>query len=194
MLLEEVWNYKFVPATTNLVDVHMGRLRHKGDQQACDSSSVGYPKGAGDTFPNCFHGSTTANIHFHGTHTNPNSTGENVFVEVLSSKRITGTPPPPPPPPFDEWFGRCETELLKGSHVELPVKWADLPEAYTRMQQDLLENRFDKQPNIGVKLWPVDKAAIDNGDWPQYYISAYPYCFQLPKYPETAPVPMAPDV
>lgn len=31
MLLEEVWNYKFVPATTNLIDVHMGRLRHKID-------------------------------------------------------------------------------------------------------------------------------------------------------------------
>jgi two-component system OmpR family response regulator len=30
MLLGEVWNYKFVPAT-NLVDVHMGRLRHKVD-------------------------------------------------------------------------------------------------------------------------------------------------------------------
>src|ERR1700750_725368 len=30
MLLEEVWNYKFIPAT-NLVDVHMGRLRHKVD-------------------------------------------------------------------------------------------------------------------------------------------------------------------
>src|SRR5450432_4170004 len=30
MLLEEVWNYKFVPAT-NLVDVHMRRLRHKVD-------------------------------------------------------------------------------------------------------------------------------------------------------------------
>jgi two-component system, OmpR family, response regulator len=30
MLLEEVWNYKFVPAT-NLVDVHMGRLRHRVD-------------------------------------------------------------------------------------------------------------------------------------------------------------------
>jgi len=28
MLLEEVWKYKFVPQT-NLVDVHMGRLRHK---------------------------------------------------------------------------------------------------------------------------------------------------------------------
>ena len=30
MLLEEVWNYKFTPRT-NLVDVHMGRLRHKVD-------------------------------------------------------------------------------------------------------------------------------------------------------------------
>lgn len=29
-LLAEVWNYKFVPRT-NLVDVHMGRLRHKVD-------------------------------------------------------------------------------------------------------------------------------------------------------------------
>jgi two-component system, OmpR family, response regulator len=30
MLLQEVWNYNFVPST-NLVDVHMGRLRHKID-------------------------------------------------------------------------------------------------------------------------------------------------------------------
>jgi two-component system OmpR family response regulator len=30
MLLEEVWKYKFVPQT-NLVDVHMGRLRRKVD-------------------------------------------------------------------------------------------------------------------------------------------------------------------
>jgi two-component system OmpR family response regulator len=30
MLLKEVWNYKFVP-TTNLVDVHMGRIRRKID-------------------------------------------------------------------------------------------------------------------------------------------------------------------
>jgi two-component system OmpR family response regulator len=30
MLLEEVWNYKFVP-DSNLVDVHMGRLRRKVD-------------------------------------------------------------------------------------------------------------------------------------------------------------------
>jgi DNA-binding winged helix-turn-helix (wHTH) protein len=31
-ILKEVWNYKFVPES-NLVDVHMGRLRHKIDLQ-----------------------------------------------------------------------------------------------------------------------------------------------------------------
>ena len=30
MLFEDVWNYRFVP-TSNLVDVHMGKLRHKVD-------------------------------------------------------------------------------------------------------------------------------------------------------------------
>jgi two-component system OmpR family response regulator len=30
MLLENVWNYRFVPQT-NLVDVHIGRLRRKVD-------------------------------------------------------------------------------------------------------------------------------------------------------------------
>jgi two-component system OmpR family response regulator len=32
LILKEVWNYKFVPQS-NLVDVHMGRLRHKIDTQ-----------------------------------------------------------------------------------------------------------------------------------------------------------------
>jgi two-component system OmpR family response regulator len=45
MLLEEVWNYKFVPAT-NLVDVHMGRLRHKVDGPN-DSPMIHNVRGSG---------------------------------------------------------------------------------------------------------------------------------------------------
>jgi two-component system, OmpR family, response regulator len=45
MLLEEVWNYKFVPAT-NLVDVHMGRLRHKVDGPG-ETSMIHNVRGAG---------------------------------------------------------------------------------------------------------------------------------------------------
>jgi two-component system, OmpR family, response regulator len=45
MLLEEVWNYKFVPQT-NLVDVHMGRLRHKVDGPH-DAPMIHNVRGAG---------------------------------------------------------------------------------------------------------------------------------------------------
>jgi two-component system OmpR family response regulator len=45
MLLEEVWNYKFVPAT-NLVDVHMGRLRHKVDGRG-ETPMIHNVRGAG---------------------------------------------------------------------------------------------------------------------------------------------------
>jgi two-component system, OmpR family, response regulator len=45
MLLEEVWNYKFVP-TTNLVDVHMGRVRHKVDWPA-ETAMIHNVRGAG---------------------------------------------------------------------------------------------------------------------------------------------------
>src|SRR3954447_24474101 len=58
----------------------------------CDTSTAGYPANAKDTFPDCFHGSSTGNIHFHGTHTNPNSTGDNVFLEVRPSPIVNGKP------------------------------------------------------------------------------------------------------
>src|SRR4029450_1981289 len=45
MLLEEAWNYKFVPAT-NLVDVHMGRVRHKVDGPG-DDPLIHNVRGAG---------------------------------------------------------------------------------------------------------------------------------------------------
>jgi len=45
MLFEEVWNYKFVPQS-NLVDVHMGRLRRKVDQ-ADDPAMIHSIRGEG---------------------------------------------------------------------------------------------------------------------------------------------------
>jgi DNA-binding response OmpR family regulator len=44
-LLQEVWNYKFVPQT-NLVDVHMGRLRRKVDG-ADEPAMIRSVRGAG---------------------------------------------------------------------------------------------------------------------------------------------------
>ena len=167
----------------------------RGDQRQCDDSSAGYP--GADTYPNCFHGSTTANIHFHGTHTNPNTTGDNVFIEVLSSRRLAGGSPVKPEDvktAFDEFFRRCETELGAIQYRTWPRKWTDLPKSWTEMQKEKLM-QFDAQAGTINKVWPVNERELANGAWPQYYIGSYPYCFRLPEL-RNAPPPApatAPD-
>ena len=152
----------------------------------CDESSNGYPNKAGggkDTYPDCFHGSSTANIHFHGTHTNPNSTGDNVFIEIRPSPRLSGKPVvtgASVATPFSDFFERCEQKLTGNVLSLWPHTWSDLPSAYTARQKELLQ-KYDLTPNI-KKLWPVDEAQLKKGFWPQYYIGAYPYCYQIPKY------------
>src|SRR5882757_6697501 len=64
--------------------------------QGCDESTGGQRYPGLDAFPDCFHGSSTGNIHFHGTHTNPSSTGDNVLVEVRPQLRDKGNLIPDP--------------------------------------------------------------------------------------------------
>jgi len=179
-----------------------------GDMGDCDSTSAPYPgsvkgtdgKFLSDTFPNCFHGSTTANLHFHGTHTNPNTTGDNVFLEILSSKRLVGTPSIADPD-FSKFFANCEMKLAPPGPVEWPRKWTDLPPEYTGIQttppppgsqKDLL-TKFDNLPSTPAanKLWPKNQAQLDLGNWPQYYLGSYPYCFKLPDYDAAMAAPPA---
>jgi len=164
----------------------------------CDESSNGYPTkvpgAGGDTFPNCFHGSSTANLHFHGTHTNPGSTGDNVFIEVRPSPRSGGKPEVTEEgfrKSFDEFFARCRAMLLASDPLrQWPKTWSDLPASYTAEQERLIR-KYDETPGI-KPLWPVNATQLKEGAWPQYYIGAYPYCFRLPEYLATAWPPPAP--
>lgn len=168
----------------------------------CDESAAGaYP--GGDKFPDCFHGSSTGNIHFHGTHTNPDTTGDNVFIEIRPSLRLNGKPvvtPASVAKPFAEFFAKCEAELTPSVLKQWPNTWNDLPAAWTNTQQTLLM-QYDaemakKYPKGARKLWPVDQAQIKEGAWPQYYIGAYPYCYRIPEYTQKVwpPVPPASKV
>ncbi len=179
-----------------------------GDTGNCDNTSAPYPgnvvdskgKLLSDSFPNCFHGSTTANLHFHGTHTNPNTTGDNVFLEILSSKRLVGAPPMATPD-FTKFFGDCEVKLAPPGPVEWPRHWTDLPPSYTGIQttpppagsQKALLTMFDNLPSTPAanKLWPKNQAQLDIGNWPQYYVGSYPYCFKLPDYDAAMAAPPA---
>jgi len=149
-----------------------------------------------DTFPNCFHGSSTTNIHYHGTHVTPSTTGDNVLIFIRPSEKVVENDVEAL---FRELFQHCDT------HGE-PKKWEDLPEGFRNLQmgpyrdsagksypKGLIGDYDDNAPYQdgrglpeGKRLWPINKAAIDQGLWPQYFIGAYPYCYKLPEYKEDA--------
>lgn len=166
----------------------------------CDISSpgdprAGYPQLGGDAFPDCFHGSSTGNIHFHGTHTNPNGTGDNVLLEIrpwprddktralLTPKQI---PDPAPKKAFADFFKSCDAQLSANILSPYPTTWTDAPLGpYTTSgtwlngQQQMLQAYDAKWKQ---DLWSSNEYAIKNNAWPQYYIGAYPYCFVIPEY------------
>ncbi len=158
------------------------------DPGGCDQTTL-YPKAGpvNDKYPDCFHGSSTVNMHFHGTHTNPNTTGDNVFIEIRPSLRTKDQANAPlvtaasVKKPFKEFFEACEGELSTGNVVkQWPRTWKDFPDEYTNEQKRLLK-LYDLTPGI-KKLWPIDAAQLAKQNWPQYYMGAYPYCFRLPEY------------
>ncbi|MFL6227957.1 MAG: multicopper oxidase domain-containing protein [Pyrinomonadaceae bacterium] len=164
-----------------------------GEGGGCDQTNAGYP--GRDQYPDCFHGSSTGNIHFHGTHTSPSTTGDNVFIEVRPALRENNGALPQQPDVqkwFNQFFTQCEAKLHANPLYQWPTTWDDLPKDWIEYQKQQLA-KYDKQltknhPNA-QPLSPVDKTQIDEGAWPQYYIGSYPYCFVLPAYPAASPTP-----
>jgi FtsP/CotA-like multicopper oxidase with cupredoxin domain len=144
-----------------------------------------YPEGAGDTFPDCFHGSSTANLHFHGTHVPPDGLGDNVLAQIRPNLRVTEES-------VQSDFARIFAAAESGHP---PAHWDDLPESWRNKQLGLLREYDDTAVWRGVRgspghpalplenrLLPQTEALIAMGQWPQYQIGAYPYCFKLTEY------------
>jgi FtsP/CotA-like multicopper oxidase with cupredoxin domain len=161
------------------------------DTEAC--TEVGqdgeiYPAGGSgtpkfqDKFPNCLHASSTANIHFHGTHTSPNSTGDNVYLQIRPLPRDNQgkltTTPLEATVGLGDFFNEC-TEKLKNPLNAWPATWADLPKSWTDKQTELLMAYQQKTP--GQPLWDEDQKVLKDG-WPIFYIGVHPYCFALPAH------------
>jgi FtsP/CotA-like multicopper oxidase with cupredoxin domain len=131
-------------------------------QYGCDEASNPAVYPAKDVFPNCFHGSSTANIHFHGTHTTPDGLGDNVLVQVMPDRSVS----------VDTWVKYFKEVLAKKS---IPTSWAGLPAGYRTKQQALVTAK-------GGDLWHYDHQQIGLGQWPQYIAGAYFNVFQIPEY------------
>ena len=168
---------------TDGCDIATAERRNPAPPEPPQSSQI-YPRN--DAYPNCLHGSSTANLHFHGTHTTPSTTGDNVLLFIRPALRKDGQLAP------DDAFVKEQFQLLFKSCERdgPPQKWEQMPPLWQSRQEELLNLYDTTAPYKGVpgnlpasmKLWPRNDARIDAGLWPQYAIGASPYCFPLPAY------------
>lgn len=139
----------------------------------CDKAGDVYP--GKDLFPNCFHGSSTANIHFHGTHTSPDGLGDNVLVQVL---------PQTDQPDWTKTFNRIFNS------GKIPQRWAEMPLDYRKKQLEMIKAHDAEAAAAAAKnnlpapqsLFHADHEAIKAGQWPQYLMGAFPNFFVIPDY------------
>ncbi len=143
-----------------------------------------YPKTRGDKFPNCFHASSTMNLHFHGSHASPDGFADNVLVHVRPDPKITEKTVKPY---FDAIFAAC------AKHDEHAPRWDDLAEPYRKWQKEAIRKddlnalwKGKRGPVDGKSVLPVpNQLAPKNEDdvaaglWPQYFSGAYPNCFKV---------------
>jgi len=153
-----------------------------------------YPTG-GDYMPDCLHGSSTSNLHFHGTHTTPSTTGDNVLLFVHPALRSAqGLEPSESQVKtnFAQIFSACEKNGT-------PTKWEQLPVQWRNLQKTLLKKYDATAPYKGqpgklphmMQLWPPNEEELAQGLWPQFNIGAFPYCYRLPTF-DQPPSPGSP--
>src|SRR5262249_55622385 len=146
------------------------------DIEAC-THNPRYPGIFLDKYPNCLHASNTANIHFHGTHTTPGSTGDNVYLQIRplprdNSGKLTTTATDATIG-LSDFFKDCASQLKQNPVISWPTSWSDLPRAFTDKQKELLMAYQLKYPNQPLRT--EDDKVVKDGGWPLYYIGAFPY-------------------
>jgi FtsP/CotA-like multicopper oxidase with cupredoxin domain len=147
-----------------------------GGQQIYPSPS---PPAAGtDVTPDCFRGSNTTNMHFHGTHVSPNAFSDNVLVNIVPDLKATP----------------LECEKLFGT-----VACKDYPNPQAWLHQDAATTTALKQLIAGnqqrLRALPPEKHApklhlgqadqndmlVKYDEFPQYWSGCFPYCIRPPK-------------
>ena len=170
---------------------------------ACDQNKVSgtnlYPGDPSwETLPNCFHGSSSTNLHFHGTHVSPSGIADNVLINLRPSPRTTPAGPTSKPlityqtvaAMFKEIFAKCQ------SQSPWPMLWTDWPSDWQNFQKTQLINYDNSAPWKGQtpppggppvlpqhdQLWWQNQDQMSKYQLPQFYMGAFPYCFTPPKW------------
>jgi FtsP/CotA-like multicopper oxidase with cupredoxin domain len=174
-----------------------GTLDVAENGQACDQNKSVGPGGVSvNTYPgdpsfenppNCFHGSSSTNLHFHGSHTSPSGIADNVLLNIRPSPRgLDGKPVV-----NEQSVAFIFTKIFEAcAHGHQPLLWKDWPLAWQVWQKKLLKEYDRTAPWQGQpgtlpydqQLWVQNEQEMAHNQLPQYYIGAFPNCFKIPEW------------
>ena len=151
-------NHLDTQAFPNSLDQDANPGNTTGCDEVRDEKGLLYPNPitlttVGDVMPNCLHGSSTSNIHFHGTHTTPDTTGDNIMLFVLPALRSGSDRKTIEPDDalvektFNQIFEACAQEGT-------PTRWAQLPKEWRDAQESLLK-RYDRDHAVSGATRPA---------------------------------------
>jgi len=176
-----------------------------GNQFGCDASTSATVYPSNDIWPNCLHGSSSGNLHFHGTHTDPDGLGDNVLVQVMPDKNskqadwakmfegIFKSPNPPKtwadmPPAYQvKQLGYTAKQIVDAHHAGKKLDRAGLVGAYDHAAADKAKRDGRPEP---TSLWEWDIGQVEAGEWPQYVVGGFPNTLMLPQFREGGPYKM----
>jgi FtsP/CotA-like multicopper oxidase with cupredoxin domain len=134
-----------------------------------------------DAYPDCFRGSNTTNLHFHGTHVSPNAFSDNVLVEIVPD--LAAKP--------EDCHG-----LFQYACRDYPN-----PQAWRHMDAETTQGLNAIVQKNQVRLEQLDQASPEKNDatlhgrqatqnsklveyneFPQFWAGCFPYCIRPPKY------------
>lgn len=143
-----------------------------------------------DSAPDCFRGSNTTNVHWHGTHVSPNAFSDNVLVEIVPDLKSTAADCQP-------WFTSVACQDYPN-----PQAWKHLEPAAKEQLNKLFQKNLQSLEKLDLAQPEKNDATlhkrqaqqnqhlIEYDEFPQYWTGCFPYCIRPPKYvPPIIPPP-----
>jgi FtsP/CotA-like multicopper oxidase with cupredoxin domain len=135
-----------------------------------------------DHYPDCFRGSNTTNLHFHGTHVSPNAFSDNVLVEIVPDLNAT----PEDCQPLFPIACKDYPNPQAWKHQDAPTQQA-LSEFIQHRALSRLEQLDQTQPERNDKDLHKRQAEQNRrlqqyDEFPQYWAGCFPYCIRPPKW------------
>lgn len=141
--------------------------------------------------PDCFRGSNTTNVHWHGTHVSPNAFSDNVLVEVVPDLKSTAADCQP-------WFPiACQDYPNPQAWKHLKAETQEELNKLFQKNLQCLEKLDAAQPEkndttLHKRQAQQNQHLIEYDEFPQYWCGCFPYCIRPPKYvPPVIPPPEA---